>query len=173
MVNQPLLTKLAIVFLSLVIVTILLLQAAVGICCHGSHPDVPFGKILCAPSLWPFLDYPMYSRPHFKGETVIRYFVVGIIDNSDEIVINPGDLGLDYWPFIRNFVDKMKKGNKQTAQECADLYSTIFKQRLVGIRLENRPVQLTAAGVQQAPIEIINDFQLTLEAGGNADESLE
>ena len=173
MVTQSLLSKLTVAFLSLVILTTLLLQIAVGICCHGSHADISLGKILCAPSLWPFLDYPMYSWPHFKDDKVTRYFVVGITESSGEVVIKPEDFGLSFWPFIRNYVDKMIKGDKQTAWECANLYTTRFNQKLTGLRLENRPIQLTDDGVQQAPIEIINIFQLTLEADDNGGQSVE
>ena len=33
-------------------------------------------RVGCSPCFWPFLDYPMFSDPHYEGETVLRSFVV-------------------------------------------------------------------------------------------------
>ena len=54
-----------------VIVLVLGLQALTA---FGLTP----GPIEHSPYLWPFLEYPMYSKAHFVGEEVPRYQVVAV-----------------------------------------------------------------------------------------------
>jgi len=40
------------------------------LCPPSSLPSLALLRIACPPRLWPFTDYPMFSEPHRKGESL-------------------------------------------------------------------------------------------------------
>ena len=98
---QTNLKKLAILPISLVILTVLFFQASIGLrsVCPRSNRFPSFLKNICPsfpspPAIYPFLDYPMYSTPKYEGDSFDRYWVFGISENSNQVRILPKDIGV-------------------------------------------------------------------------------
>src|SRR5262245_46147536 len=70
---------------------------------------------VCAPSLWPFLDYDMYATPHHAGEAINQFRVFGRLEDGTEVPILPPDLRLDPYEFIRTFSGPLRDATEESA----------------------------------------------------------
>jgi hypothetical protein len=122
-----------------------------------SIPLFPFANRLRRS--WPFLDYPMYSWPHYDGDTISRFAVVGIQADGEELQIRPEDLGIGYWHF-QIFVRAIRGADHATVRGMAQLYETRQNVRLARLRVENRPLVFSNSNLMQAPIETIVEYPL-------------
>lgn len=142
---------------SLVILGCLALQAIAG----SGHPIGPFER---APYQWPFLDYPMYSLPRFEGDEIGRPLLVGIEPDSTEVEIEPHDLGLNFFPYIRGPIRAVRYGHHGAAQLYRELYEERQGVRVVGFEIEERPIVITRAGYRPGPPKRI--ASMTFESPG-------
>lgn len=153
--------KLALPLISLMVVTVFMLQACVSFCPWRSSSFFSFFRsLLSPPTLWPFIDYPMYSGAHYEGDAVPRLFVFGTLEDSTEVPIVAADLGLSDWHFRRHFINGLASGNDERIKEFVGLYGNRHTKRLVGLRLENHPVILSRAGLRSGPPEVQKNLRL-------------
>lgn len=92
---------------------------------------------------WPFIDYTMYSKAHYPGDSINRYVLFGILKDSREVSISSFDLGLTFYQFINGLVPAMIKGETAKIQLYVQLYERNHGKSLVGLRLENHPIVLS------------------------------
>jgi hypothetical protein len=148
--------KLAVPLTSLIIATVLTLQASVTFRAWLRSFSVPpsLTRMLSPPTLWPFVDYPMYSRPHYEGEPIPQVRIVGTLDDGTEVWIRPGDVGLDSWHFKIHLVRGLDTNNAARVRELVHLYEARHNGRLIGLRLENHPLILSRDGIRPGPPEV-------------------
>lgn len=132
-----------------IILLFLLLQA--GMTFRVFCPPKPlkflsFLRVGCAPTLWPFVDYPMYSIPHYKGEKISRHFLFGILEDNREVLIQPQDVNLGFWIFEDQFLDPIRRNDQEKIRRAAALYENIKQQNLLGFRMEDRPFVIEREG---------------------------
>lgn len=105
------------------------------------------GPIEKSPFLWPFLDYPMYTQPHYEGDAVPRYSVIGVTDDGREVEITPESLGTDFWIFRNAFLFSFRyRGERHELESGVQLYERRHGVSLREVRLENRPLVVTREG---------------------------
>lgn len=130
---------------------ILVVLAFQGIAAAGLTP----GPVEKSPFLWPFLDYPMYTRPHYEGEGIPRYRVIGVTDEDREVEITPETLGTDYWIYRNAFLFSFRyRGERDELEPGVQLYEDRHGVSLVEVRLENRPLVLTREGTVDGALEL-------------------
>jgi hypothetical protein len=106
---------------------------------------------------WPFIDYPMYSHPHYEGEKISRPVVIAVREDMKEMEIGPDDLGIQYWFFVR-FVLALQRNNDTVIREYARVYEEKQGTKLAGFRVEDRGLLLSRDDVEPAPMEILADW---------------
>lgn len=131
--------KLRLALTSAVIVTVIGFQT---IAAFGLRP----GPIDQDPFLWPFLGYPMYSRVHHEGEAIPRLSVFAVRPDSSEVEVTPELLGTDFWIVAEGLAPAITDSDQEVLRGFADLFRERTGSRLIGYRLENRPVILTREG---------------------------
>jgi hypothetical protein len=146
---------------SVFIVAILALQVSVTFRTWLRSIALPrsLTNMLSPPTLWPFVDYPMYSRPHYEGEPISQLRVVATLDDSSEVSIGPGDVGLDFWHFRLHVVRGLEMNDAARVRELVRLYQTRNNRRLVGLRLENHPIILSRDGIRPGRPEVRRDLR--------------
>jgi len=132
--------RLAVLAASIVIAVTLVLQ---GLASFTLTP----GPIEDPPFMWPFLDYPMYSRPWYAGDPIERRVVIGILGDSSEVLIEPEDMGVTFWQFNNFLNPAIVRGNPAQADPYRSVYEARSGQRLLGFRLEDHPLIITHDGL--------------------------
>ena len=165
MINRPTarLGKLGLPFTSLIILGFLTLQTVAAfriLCPPGTLLHLAPLRLLCSPSLYPFLDYPMYSDSFREGHKIEQFLVFGVLEDSTEVSILPVDLGLNFWLFRMGFVSSLLQGNRERMETYIELYHRKHQRQLIALRLENHPLVLSKEGVNQAPPQVLKAIQL-------------
>ena len=155
------LKKLAPALISLIVVTILGLQACVSFLPwrHSLFPST-FRRILSPPTLWPFIDYPMYAAPHYQGDAIARVFLFGVLEDSTVVRIIAEDLGLGYWHFRKHFINGLIRDDYNGVKMFVNLYQNMTNRRLVSLRLEDHPLILAGDGLRSAQPQILKHLHL-------------
>lgn len=115
--------------------------------------DLRFGPIGRAPYLYPFLDYPMYSRVHHEGEALTQYRVYAVLADSSEALVRPSDLGLSFWLYHNGLITGLRRGDAERVRAYARLYRERNGVRVEAFRLEDHPVVLTSDGFRDGSRE--------------------
>jgi hypothetical protein len=110
--------------------------------------------------LWPFLDYPMFSQPHFNGETVNSYHLVGLLEDGTQVPIQPPDLGLDIWQFEVGPVPAFRRGHRARIELYLRMYEARQHKRVVAVRLENHPWTVSTEGASRDPVRVLKEVRL-------------
>lgn len=118
------------------------------------------GPVEKPPFLWPFMDYPMYSRPHYEGDTVPRERMYGVLGDSTEVRIQPSDLGLKYWWFRRGLIFSVVGEDTSDVRGYARLYAPREGRSLTTFRLYHRPLVLRRWGAEPSPPVLAKEFRL-------------
>lgn len=141
---------------SVVILTALTLQGLASF-------SITFGPIENPPFMWPFLDYPMYTRARYAGDAIERQVVVGILEDSSEVVIAPGDLSVTFWQF-QNFLNPaIVRGDRARASAYKRIYEERFDGSLVAFRLEDHPLIVTEEGLEEGPTVVLGSLSFELD----------
>jgi dTDP-4-amino-4,6-dideoxygalactose transaminase/glycosyltransferase involved in cell wall biosynthesis len=148
------LTKLKRRGVSVVILLTLLLQVAAVV--------NPFVKVFddWKEFLWPFLDYPMFSQPHFEGVQARHYRLIGLLDDGTQASILPSSLGLDVWQFEAGVVRALLRKDRDALGPYVKLYHARQGTSLAGLRLENHPWTISKNGASPAPINVLAEVRL-------------
>jgi hypothetical protein len=125
-------------------------------------PDIvkSFGipALACDPALYPFMQYPMYSLPHYAGDPVNMYEIYGTLSNGTELRILPEDLnensGLDFWYFL-DFAEAIIDGDEELITRFADAYERRREVQLVSLRVEDVPWIVELEGVKPGSRQVI------------------
>ncbi len=142
------------VVVSIVIGAVLVLQAAASFALlapltrRGAH------------WLWPFLDYPMYSRAYREGASVERPVVIGTLPDGREVEVRPADLGINFWRFQNGVVEMLRRGDYKWLAVHADLYRARQGTPLVRLRLESRPLVVARDGVRPGVPAVLAEAEL-------------
>jgi hypothetical protein len=134
-------------FLSGVIFGTILLQAAASSGILGER-------------FWPFLNYPMYRKPHYQGENISTYRLVGILRDASEIPILPEDLHLNFWKFKTGPVAAIRLNEAALLRRYMGGYQARHPD-LTAVRLEDHPKELTERGVVDAPAKMVGTMRLS------------
>lgn len=148
---------------SLFVVVLLGLQAMVG---FGLDP----GPVRPSPYLWPILDYPMYARPNYEGDEVVREFVVGVRPDSTLVRIAPEGFGLGtvtdedrtpFWLYMDGPVRALYEGDEEQARRYRDAYVRRHGGELIALQLRARPVAITREGYERRAERILASVSFT------------
>lgn len=113
---------------------------------------------------WPFLDYPMYSRPHARREPFDRYVLFARLEDGTEVEIVPADLSLTFWKFEKGPVRAILRDDPAQLVVYVRSYEARFGRRLTAVRLENHPRVLGEAGLTDAPVQVVKTVDLVAGA---------
>lgn len=141
------------ILVSAVIVTVLFLQTIAGF-------GLLFGPFERPPYLYPFLDYPMYTRIVYEGEAVHRYALRGIRSDSSMVAVVHEDLGLDFWLFLRGPVQAALDDDPEGLKPYARLYEERQGERLLAFQLIDAPVLIFADSLPEAEPRVLNTVWL-------------
>lgn len=112
------------------------------------------------PSLWPFMSYPMYSYPKYRGNTIKQYAIFATLTDKTEVRIQPEDLGLNYWIFMYGLKEALRLENHQAILDYVDLYERKQNRKVLDISLKIYPLELTDTGLVEKPIETERKFKI-------------
>lgn len=147
------------------IVGFLLLQSAAGfklVCPPKAASLVPF-RVLCPPSLWPFLDYNMYTEAHHEGEILAHLRVFATLDDGTIVELRARDFDMKYREFHRHMWPLLRRGDVAGVRELARVYLERTRRTLVEVRLEDHPLALLAAGSDGGPPQVLRTVVLRQE----------
>ncbi len=120
--------------------------------------------------LWPFVDYPMYSRAYDKDDPVTRYVLYGCVLDGSPVELTPKELGLGFWKFFRGPVHGVLSEHPNV--EVLRRYARIYEQRhgvqLVGFRLENHPIVLSEHGPAVGTPSVLREIRWTEPSSSEA-----
>ena len=139
---------------SIFVVGILSLQAHVLLVFYP-RDRFPALDSISPPRLWPFVDYPMYSKAKYEGNPIHRLRVIGVLDDSTEIQILAEDLGMGHWHF-QGFIRALRRGTPpDEIRWFVDSYHQRTERTLRSLRLENHPLAFSREGVAPAPKVVV------------------
>ncbi len=118
------------------------------------------GPVEKPPFLWPFVDYPMYDRTHYEGDTIPRQRLHGVLADSTEVRIEPSDIGFDLWWLRRGLVSSMVGEDTSDVLGYARRYAERTGRSLAAFRLYHHPLVLREAGGEPAPPVLVKEFRL-------------
>ena len=95
-------------------------------------------------AIWPFIDYPMYAESHREGETLAASKVVATADDGSEVRILPEDRTVDPPPGA--LIVALILGDRPRADAYCESWRALHGHRLVSLRLEPHPLELTRDG---------------------------
>ena len=156
--------KLVIPLLSLLILTILGVQASISFPWRYISTYIPavdaVGEALKPPSAWPFLDYRMYAITHYEGDQILRERVFASLQASSEVEVLPGSLGVNYWQFQNGLISDLLAGDRERVLEWVDVYESRHGGRIVSLRVENHPLVFSGDGVEVAKPVLLTELGL-------------
>jgi hypothetical protein len=150
-----------------VIVTCIALQTYAGIiklACSGV--ELPYiCNIPEDPSLYPFLNYPMYRSAKPEGVIVPKFAVIATYPNGTEKQLTAEDFALsDYW-FTRGIIYSLDKKDDAKTQEFIRDYEQSGKPPFTSLRLDVTPLAIERKGVIEGEPYTVNQvFANTGEA---------
>lgn len=133
---------------SMVVIGVLAVQAIAALALTPGPVEKP-------PFLWPFLNYPMYSAPHYEGEGIPRFEVVATTSDGRDIEVTQQSLGTDFWIFRNAFLLPFEDaGMRDELPPGVELLERRLDATVVEVRLEDRPLLLTRHGTEDGPPEV-------------------
>jgi hypothetical protein len=138
---------------TLFIVMVLSLQAFAG-----------FGKIHSM--YYPFMDYPMYSPAHFKGEPVhVQWRIYGIGADGSEVRILPEDLHMGYFQFEGAAIILMRKLSRvENRMQDVREFARANNLNFVKLRIEDETYAITDKGLEKLPNKVM--AEIGMESSG-------
>ena len=154
-------------FYSAVIIGVLSLQSYTTLrICTRAPLYVPFIEShhlssSCAPKLWPFLTYPMYSRAKFDGDTLTDYRVYVLSQDSSSVYISPDELGIGFWRYRSDFVSAIRDNDQEKLGAYVDLISRLRDERPWAFRLNEVRWRLSRQGFIEEGEFTVKDLRLS------------
>lgn len=121
------------------------------IACLGLQLVTGFGFMF--KRLWPFICYPMYSIPHFQGENVPIYSLIGVKADGTEVQMTPEDmgLGLSYHLWQKRPVTSMRVGTFEDLPPHLERYKKRTGNLLREVKLINSPARMVEGKIEKLP----------------------
>ncbi len=119
--------------------------------------------MLRAPQLYPFVDYPMYSRSYTEGECINRYRVVAKFDDGSSRQITHEDFGLTFWIFERGLVAALRNKDHNRVAKFVRFFNSRHDYRITDLHLENHGLRVFTQGTEPAPPVKLAQFHTHLE----------
>lgn len=111
--------------------------------------------------LWPFVTYPMYREAHYEGDTIDRFLVFVLLEDSTKVQISPKEMGLGYWLFQENVIVPIMRRDKDKIDNFMEIYKTKHPNfKPINLILENHGWKLTKKGYESDDIKIIKNIKL-------------
>jgi hypothetical protein len=145
---------------SLLILLVFSLQAVASFACpsRGSRILAPL-RVFCAPTLWPFVDYPMYSRAHYEGDKYTHRRVIGIYSDSSESTLHWTDFDVPFYLFTRIFLRAVDAGDLETIQVFVDRFHRTGRKSMIGLRLEAHPFVFASNELHPRSTRIVKEIR--------------
>ena len=115
---------------------------------------------------WPFIRYPMYCKPHYAGEGVAHFALVGRTSDAREIELSAAALGLGFWHYMKGPVAAAETRGAEGLAPYLEDYAGRTGIHFDAVRIVNRPVALGPRGLERRPEETV--LTITV-AGGKAE----
>lgn len=116
---------------------------------------------------WPFLDYPMYSQAHHRGEEMrFRKLEALPCDGGEAIRLRHVDLGLQWFHLDNLLVQAMESEDRREDDPRGRLRSLVvarYPERLCAVRIYERSMHLgeiPAGGVDAVPWRLALELKL-------------
>ena len=119
--------------------------------------------LACDPSLYPFLEYPMYSSPHYVGDVVDVYDLYATLSDGKEVRVLADQDFVNFWHY-QQFVDAIRAGDKDLIGKFVRIYEQEYHVQAASFRLEDTPWTIQAEG----PVEGERYIVTRVDVGGTA-----
>lgn len=141
---------LARLFISVVIVGILSIQAGAGFVDTGRWG-------------WPLLAYPMYRTAHYEGERLHDDLTAyAILADSRRIAIDRSELNMGFWLHWYNVVTPIQNARLDLLQPVLQRYCERFENQVIKLHLEDRGVAIGRDGpIEGLPPEVVAELDVT------------
>lgn len=101
--------------------------------------------------LYPFINYPMYTRVHMENEYVgVEYLVYMRLPSGEDVRVLPADLGMTFFKLVAHSVSVLL-GSEEEAQILMELYEKRSGRAVAALRIDSYPAIITRNGMQEAP----------------------
>jgi hypothetical protein len=110
------------------------------------------------PSLYPFLNYPMYRSAKPEGVTVPKFALIATYANGTEKQLTAKDFDLsDYW-FNKGIIFSLSKKENSKVYEFIEAYERSGNQPFDSLRLDVTPLAIERQGVVQGKPHTVNQI---------------
>jgi len=108
-------------------------------------------RVAPSPTLWPFLDYDMYSRSMEAGSYADRWMLVALHSDQSERLLSPGDFGSTWREFRDEILWPVRDGHEGAASRVATRLEQRGGARPVAFRIERERLVIAEDGLQVLP----------------------
>lgn len=129
------------------------------LCPPENIKSLSFLRVGCPPTLWPFIDYPMYFVPHYEGEKIPQLKVVGTLVDGTNVEIQAEDLHLTFWLY-QDFLQAVDQGDPEVLHNYVELYQNYHGVELASLRLENNPIVISRDGMKSGTPGVVREIDL-------------
>jgi hypothetical protein len=108
------------------------------------------------PSLYPFLNYPMYRSAKPEGVIVPKFALIATYANGTEKQLTAKDFNLsDYW-FNKGIIHSLNEKENSKVYEFIEAYERSGNQPFASLRLDVTPLAIERKGVIQGEAYTVN-----------------
>ncbi len=115
-----------------------------------------FTRIGCAPRLWPFLDYPMYSELRRPGESTTVWLVRVELAGGQQVVLDPLDLAAK--PPPRHLAKALLDNDSDRVQRWIAKYENANGVTLDHLQLEETCLLFTKSGFEEGETQVVRNW---------------
>jgi hypothetical protein len=108
---------------------------------------------------WPFIDYPMYSQPYYKGDAVPVYALKAVCEDGTRRRIDASDLRFNLWEYWEGPVKAAKLGNVPALRRFLEPFIAQCGLDVKSVELWRTPYEVGDKGIQRNADEIMNAFE--------------
>jgi len=150
------------VFVSLLITATVLGQVAVSafslpLVRHWDEGTRPTGitRFVRPPTLWPFVNYPMYSQARFPGDTIFEFALVGEFEDGSRGEIPPERLGLGSYHY-QILLRRLRSGDLSAVRYVRERYEATPRGLPSLLFVRRDAMVLREAGVDPRPASFLH-----------------
>jgi hypothetical protein len=100
---------------------------------------------------WPFVNYPMYMKPHYPGEVISRMRLVGITTEGREVPMTVENFRYNFFQFLYGPLRAIQRQDRIALDRHVRWYEKRNGVTLAALRLENHPVGRVEGKVAELP----------------------
>ena len=96
---------------------------------------------------WPLISYHMYSRAHYDGERLDHdYNVSAVLDNLDEVKIDPDDVNMKFWIFHNNIFLALRRNRVEDLAPIINNICNRYDNRVIALTVRDLGIAITRDG---------------------------